>query len=81
MYLTPDLRPTRENENRPDSENLLQCNRFLSSRADTFKEAGLSIKIMRKEHAYKTEEIKMADGKVSGRLPRSQRREVSKREK
>ena len=32
--LTPDLRPIRENENRPDSENLLQCNRFLCSRAD-----------------------------------------------
>ena len=79
--LTPNLQPTRENENRPDSENLLQCNIFLSSRANTFKEAGMSIKILRKEHAYKTEAIKLADGEVSGRLSRSQRHEVSKREK
>ena len=61
--LTPDLGPIRENEDRPNSENLLRCNRFLSSRADTFKEAGVSIKILRKEHAYETEAIKMADGK------------------
>ena len=61
--LTPDLRPIRENDNRPDSKNLLKCNRFLSSRADTFKEASVSIKFLSKEHAYKTEAIKMADGK------------------
>ena len=62
--LTPDLRPIRENENRPDSENLLQCNRFLCSRADTFKEADMSIKILSREHAYKSEAIKMADKKT-----------------
>ena len=62
--LTPDLRPTRENENRPDTENLLQCNGFFSRRADTFKEAGMSIKILSREHAYKTEAIKMVDKKT-----------------
>ena len=62
--LTPDLRPIRENENRPDSENLLQCNRFLCSRADTFKEADMSIKILSREHAFKSEAIKMADKKT-----------------
>ena len=61
--------------------NLLQCNGFLSSRADKFKEAGVSIKILRKEHAYKTEAIKMADGKVSGRLSRTQRHEVRFKER
>ena len=65
--LTPDLRPIRENENRPDSENLLQCNRFLCSRADTFKEADMSIKILSREHAYKSEAIKMADKKTPKR--------------
>ena len=65
--LTPDLRPIRENENRPDSENLLQCNRFLCSRADTFKEADMSIKILSREHAYKSETIKMADKKTPKR--------------
>ena len=62
--LTPDLRPIRENENRPDSENLLQCNRFLCSRADTFKEADMSIKILSREHAYKSEAIKMAESNI-----------------
>ena len=65
--LTPDLRPIRENENRPDSENLLQCNRFLCSRADTFKEADMSIKILSREHAYKSEAIKMADKNIPKR--------------
>ena len=65
--LTPDLRPIRENENRPDSENLLQCNRFLCSRADTFKEADMSIKILSREHAYKSEAIKMAEKKTPKR--------------
>ena len=35
----------------------------------------MSIKILRKKHAYKTEAIKMADGKVTGRLSKSQRHE------
>ena len=68
--LTPDLWPIHENENRPDSKNLLQCNRFLSCRADTFKEAGMSIKILSREHAYKNEAMKMAD-KKSLKRPKS----------
>ena len=62
--LTPDLPPIRENENRSDSENLLQCNRFLCSRADTFKETDMSIKILSREHAYKSEAIKMAESNI-----------------
>ena len=77
--LTPDLRPIRENENRPDSENLLHCNRFLRSRADTFKEAGMSIKMLSKKHAYKTEAIKMTEKKtLTGPTLRSfQEKEIS----
>ena len=45
--LTSDSQPIFENENRPDSGNLSQCNRFLSCRADILKEAAKSIKIRR----------------------------------
>ena len=44
--LTPDSTPIRENENRPDSKNLLQYNRFYGCRADTLKEAAASIKML-----------------------------------
>ena len=75
--LTPEKTP-----NRPDSKNLLQCKRFFSSRADTFKEAGASIKIMRKDHAYSAYKT-LRSNQNGGRYEdsRIQRREVSKREK
>ena len=44
---TLDSQLIHKNENRLDSENLLQCIRFLSSQADILKEAITSIKIHR----------------------------------
>ena len=44
--LTPDSTPIRENENRPDSKNLLHCNRFFGCWADTLKKAAASIKML-----------------------------------
>ena len=79
--LTPEKTP-----NRPDSKNLLQCKRFLSSRANTFKETGASIKILRKDHAYsayKTLSSSQNGGRyarVSGRLKNSKARSFEERE-
>ena len=42
--LTPDSTPIHESENRPDSKNLLQ--QIFGCRADTLKEAAVSIKML-----------------------------------
>ena len=79
--LTPFKTP-----NRPDSKNLLQCKRFLSSRADTLKEAGASFKITRKDHAYSANKTLRSNqnggryARVSGRLENSKARSFEERE-